>query len=789
MTTMPARIARFIGRILVRFARILLLLGIVAAAAAAAGYHWLDEHILSTLPADLSSFREYRPPTVVSVKASDGTEIDQFYLERRIWVPLSELPPAAWQSFIAAEDRRFLKHGGVDLFGIARALYTNFQAGRKVQGGSTLTQQLVKNLLVGHERSYERKLKEAVLAFRLERELTKEEILELYVNYVFLGSGNYGLEAAARDYFGISARELNPGQAALLAGLVPAPSRYSPRTHPTAAQWRRSVVLRTMVEEGFVQQEEAERYLGDPVIVPRDAGRHHGEAIAYATQVRREIRRIMGEREAWEHGLQVQTPLDLGVQRVADGAVRRALRSLEERQGRRGAIKHLEPAEWEGFTARAAGLVRDVKSGAVLAPDKGDCFQALVGPAQGLENLWAGPFRYRLAAADRAVRVRSILPEKPARPLQEQVRPGDVLRVCKADGDEVRLEERPWAEGAAVVVENATGRIVALVGGYEVGIEGFVRATQARRQPGSSFKPYVYAAGLLEGKTQIDTVLDAPISMPAGGGRTWSPKNYTNDYKGPLPMRRAMAQSLNTVAVRLALDAGPAQVARLAEAMGVRTPLRKDITMALGSSEVTPMDQAMGYATIARMGVPTDPVYIDKLTDVRGRIVGRAGGPIHLDGETPAKLPGGPLPRALPAGVAYELADMLREVVRGGTARAAYKADYDRAGKTGTTNGYVDAWFVGFTPRYTVAVWVGTDGTFSLGEKETGGRTALPAWIEIVEALEQPAGERFAVPDDAVLVQSEQGWVGLARAHVPAKVLHTPDPGAAPLPAFPGAGR
>lgn len=785
MTRVPARVFRFIWGTLVQFARILLLLGLFAAAGLAAGYHWLDKQILSTLPADLSVFRQYRPPTAVSVRAADGTEIDQFYLERRIWVPLKELPPASWQAFIAAEDRRFLKHGGVDLLGIVRAVMVNWQAGRHVQGGSTLTQQLVKNLLVGNERSYERKIKEAVLAFRLEREMTKEEILELYVNYVFLGSGNYGLEAAARDYFGISARELNPGQAALLAGLVPAPSRYNPRTHPTNAAWRRTVVLRSMVEEGFVSSEEAERYLGDPVFQDRDGKNKHTEAAAYATQVRRELRRLLGERKPFEEGLQVQTPIDLNLQTVAQEAVRGAVRAVEERQGRRGAIAHLESADWEAFASRATGLARDTK-GEVKRPAPGDCFQALVGPTTGLDNLWAGPFRLRLAKAEREVRVRALDPTKPSGPIKERVRSGDILRVCMAEGDEVKLDPRPWADGAAVVVENATGRIVAMVGGYDVGIEGFVRATQARRQPGSSFKPYVYASALLKGRTQVDTVLDAPISMPAGGGRWWSPKNYTNDYKGALPMRRALAQSLNTVAVRLALDAGPENVAALAERMGVRTPLRKDITMALGSSEVTPMDQAMGYATIARMGVPTEPVFIDSLTDVRGKLVGTAGNPIEIEGEEEARLPGGPLPRALPAGVAYELADMLREVVQSGTARGAKKEGFDRAGKTGTTNDCVDAWFVGFMPRYTVAVWIGTDGTFTLGDKETGGKTALPAWLKIAEALPQPAGERFTVPDDAMIVGSDLGWVGLARSAVPAKILPASDTGPAPLAAFPG---
>lgn len=784
--TRMVKLSRWLGRLLVRVINIALLLGVIAAAALAGGYHWLDQQILSTLPADLSSFREYRPPTVVTVHAADGSEVDQFYLERRIWVSLDELPPVAWQAFIAAEDRRFLRHRGVDLLGIARALIQNFRAGRHVQGGSTLTQQLVKNLLVGQERSYERKIKEAALAYRLERELSKEEILELYLNYVFLGSGNYGLEAAARDYFGVSARELNAGQAALLAGLVPAPSRYNPRSHPAAASWRRRVVLRSMVEEGFVSEEQADQHQDDPVIHPGD-GRHRPTvAAAYATQVRREIRRLLGDVVPFEEGLRIDTPLDLEVQNVAEEAIREAVRGIEARQGRRGAVRNIPPSEWETFVARAPGLDRDWQTGAIQPPERGECFEALVGRDRGLSDLAAGPFRFVLAPSERAARVRSLDPAKGPGPLAERVRSGDILRVCLADEGVVTLDAAPWAEGAAVVVENDTGGIRALVGGYQVGTEGFVRATQARRQPGSSFKPYVYGAALLDGRSQLDTVMDAPLSLPAGGGKVWSPKNYTHRYAGPLPMRRALAQSLNTVAVRLALDVGPETVASLAEAMGVRTPLRTDVTMALGSSEVTPMDQALGYATIARMGVPTEPVFIDRLTDVRGRQVGIAGGRIVLDAQQVGRLPGGPLPRALPAGVAYELADMLREVVKSGTARAAWRQGEDRAGKTGTTNGYVDAWFVGFTPKHTVAVWIGTDGTHTLGDRETGGRSALPAWTKIIDALGHEAGETLPIPDDAALLPTESGWVGVARGRIPKRLLPTVDPGAAPLAGFPG---
>jgi penicillin-binding protein 1A len=331
-------------------------------------------------------------------------------------------------------------------------------------------------------------------------------------------------------------------------------------------------------------------------------------------------------------------------------------------------------------------------------------------------------------------------------------------------------------------VENASGRVLALVGGYETRIEGFVRATQARRQPGSSFKAYVYAAALLGGHTQLSKVLDGPLSLPAGGGRYWTPSNYSGAYAGWLPLRTALAKSLNTVSVRLTLERGAGEVARLAQAMGVKTPLRRDPTLALGSSEVTPMDQAMGYSTIARLGVPMEPVFIDRVDDALGREVGRAGGPIFVDEQVLGRLPGAPGARALPAGVAYELADMLREVVHSGTGKRAFRKGLDRAGKTGTSNGFLDAWFVGFTPRFTIAVWIGTDGNTGIGEDETGGRVALPVWLEILSALPEAEAERLTVPDDALLVQAFGTWIGLPSGHVPAEVLKTAPLDAAPLP-------
>ena len=753
------------------------LLLVLVGATAGAGYLWLKWTILDSLPQDLSAYQTYRPQATVTVEDPSGRLIDTFYLERRVWVPLSELPPHVPEAFVAAEDRRFWKHPGVDFTGVLRAAYANFVTGDVSQGGSTLTQQLVKNLIVGSERSYERKLKEAVLAWRLDQELGKERVLELYLNYVALGSGNYGVEAASRDYFGISARDLDPGQAALLAGLPPAPSRYSPRRNPDIARERRRLVLRAMVEEGYLAPEDLAAYVDDPVRLSRVAPPEDRLDAAYRTEVRRELRRLLGDAGAFaDAGLKVTAALDPEVQEVAVGAIRAAVEAHLGRQGPRVPLRHLEPEAAKTFLAAAPGLARGA-DGSVSAPAPGDCLEAVAGP-RGVKELRAGPHTLALAAEDAQKLVRDPDPDKLPVSVGRKVRAGDVVDVCIAEDGTVRLADRPWAEGAAVVLDHRTGEIVAVVGGYEVGLEGFVRATQARRQPGSSFKPYVYATALAAGRTQLDIVVDGPISLPAGNGKTWQPKNYGGGFAGPITLRGALARSLNTVAVRLALDVGAPTIAGTAARAGVRTPLRADLTMALGASEVTPLDQALGYATIARGGTAVDPVWIRALHDAEGNFIAEAGDTFTREGHQ-VRLPGGPGRPAMDPGVAYEISDMMREVVRGGTARRAYRPDLDRAGKTGTTNGFMDAWFVGFTPRYVIAVWIGTDGTHTLGPSETGGRAALPAWMTIADALPEPSGERRLPPPEVVLIPYEGQHIAIGRSRA-AKAV-----GARPTESFP----
>lgn len=758
------------------------------------GYQWFDKEILSTLPATLGKATEFRVPCSVQVFDAEGDRVDQFYLERRVWVPLPELPDHAWKAFIASEDRRFFEHEGVDPQGILRALIVNLTGGGTSQGGSTITQQIVKNLLVGKEKSYRRKMREAVLAYRLERELTKMQLIELYVNYIALGNGNYGVEAASQDYFGVSARDLDPGQSAMLAGLVPAPSRYSPRHHPELAASRREIVLKLMVAQGYITAVEASQHLADPVVIPRSSGAPDSGA-AYLTEVRREVRRLFGNDMPFLEGMQVFTPYQPDVQRVVERAVQDGLKALEARQGARGPTRNVADAEREAWLARGDRLKINLDTGKFRDPLPGECFSALADDGTGA--ITAAEFHFTLATSDLDTKVRRARQgqgdkSKPAaeapKPLRDVLRRGDVVEVCLAPAAEgvgiVHRLARPWAESAAVVLENATGHVIALSGGYEVGLEGFIRATQARRQPGSSFKPVIYASAVMNGKRQSDIVFDAPFSIPGSNGLPWSPKNYDGKYHGNIPLRTAMALSLNTVAVRLGAEVGIDKVVALARGLGVRSPLRSDLTVALGSSEVTPMDQAMMYSSLAREGIRIDPVWVTQVVDRKGKQLAGEGETVML-GDELRTMPGGPGERVMDAASAYVTVDMMRNVFYNGTAKKGRREGMDFAGKTGTTSNFVDAWFVGYSPRYTVAVWVGTDGQSSLGDKETGGKSALPMWSTIMGYLPNVQGERFPVPDGVMLLPWDKYWLAYDRHNLPPDVIDIPafDP-ALPLPPF-----
>jgi penicillin-binding protein 1A len=680
--------------------RLLLIAALLAALCAAGAGLWLAR-ALPGLDARAGAIAAGAEPLGTRVWSADGVAVDALHAERRYPVALEALPELTVRAFLAAEDRRFFEHPGVDPRAVLRAAWADLRAGAFSQGGSTITQQLVKLRTGRPGRGLGAKLDEALLAWRLERRLSKAQILEAYLNAAPFGVDRFGLEAAALDLFGVPARELSVDQAALLAGLLVAPSRLDPRRHPGASAARRDRVLAAMADEGWIPSSEALRYKSAPPELapetPTPAGR------AYVTEARRQLEGLLGERLT-TGGFQVTLALDTRVQALAQAAVAEAVAAVEDRQGPIKPELALAPGEWTAFLERGWGLSRD-GAGALYPPAPGDCFPAVWSAERRfLVDQWS----FELHPGERS---------RPARGLDgrlatfEQVaQTAQVWRVCLEAGEVVRLGGGPWAQGAAVVMENATGRVLALVGGREDTLEGFNRATQALRQPGSSFKIVVYAAALEAGWTP---------EMPWGAGS----------------LTRALADSDNAAALRLASAVGHEAVIATGRAMGLRTPLEDHRTLPLGSREVTVLDQAVVAATVARGGRRPEPVLIDQIADAGGRVIARAGEAL------PAALGGGRLPggsaQAISERAARELAEMLAEVVRSGTGRAAWSAEQPRAGKTGTTDRAVDAWFVGSTPEHTVAVWIGSDRRISLGAGEGGAATALPAWVAIAGGLPQ----------------------------------------------------
>ena len=587
---------------------------------------------------------DYRPPTATRVLAADGTPIGEFYVERRYLVPLARVPEQVRLAFLAAEDADFYRHPGFDLAAIARAAIANVRRGEIAQGASTITQQVVKQLLLSPERSVERKLKELILALELESKLTKDEIFYLYLNHIYFGGGAYGIAAASHAFFDTEPGSLSLAQAALLAGLPQAPSRYDPRRHPDAARRRQQYVLDRMQAVGFITPAEHAAARDESIAIGRRTPAAYDAAPWYAQHVRTLLEQEYGPAYA-TLGLQVQTAVDLRLQAAAEEAVRDGVHTIERRLG----------------TGRRTGRT-------------------------GVDA------------------------------------------------------SRPGLEGALIAIDPDSGEVKALVGGVDVDRSQFNRAVQARRQPGSAFKPLVYAAALDRGYTASTVVDDAPISLPDGRGGSWTPKNFDDIYMGRVPLRTALAKSLNTVSVRLALDVGIDRLRDCLRVFGFPTEFPRHLSLALGSSEVTLLDLTRAYAVFATLGQRFDPVFVTSVRDSNGTLRGFPGARPRFE-------------RVMSSGTAYVVTDMLEGVVESGTAREAKKLDRPAAGKTGTTNDSMDAWFIGFTPDLVVGVWVGFDAERSLGSY-TGGRAAAPIWTAFMKrALEGRPIRDFAKPDDVTLVR------------------------------------
>jgi penicillin-binding protein 1A len=722
--TRPARVAGF-GRTLRNLLLFITLLFVLAAAATVGLVYW---EITTNLP-PVDKIAQYRPPVATQVLADDGTVIGEFYFEKRYLVPIDRIPAMVRNAFLAAEDDAFYRHGGVDPFSILRALINNVAAGGKVQGGSTITQQVVKSLLLTPKKSYERKLKEMVLALRLERQFTKDEILYLYLNNIYLGSGAYGVAAAAQEYFGKSVEDLTLPEAALLAGLPQAPSRYSPFRHWPRAKARQRYVLDRMADVQFVTRAQASAAAHEPIaLAPRK-----GSFIAapyYVEHVRRLLEERYGESALYALGLRVHTAANLAMQHAAETALRDGLAELAVRQRYAAPIRHLEQNEVEGFLRSQKTAMEG------RGPERNRGYEAVVvalpttGKGKAISTtvrMQVGPFHGILQA-----------PASTTANRPDPLRIGDVVRVRLAETQgsdqtyEFVRDPEPPEQGAMIALEPSTGNVKAMVGGYDFDSSQFNRATQSARQPGSAFKPLVYAAAMDRNFTPATVIVDEPISFQDNNS-IWMPHNFENKFFGPTTLREALTFSRNVVTVKLATRVGVKYLVKYIKHLGISSPLAPNLSIALGSSEVTLAELASAYSVFANQGRRAEPRFITKITDAQGSVI-----------DDPAPQ----VAEVISPETAYLITSMLQSVVQRGTGKRAAALQRPTAGKTGTTNDLNDAWFIGYTPQLLAGVWVGFDEKRTLGKLETGGHVAAPIWLHFMEkALENEPILDFPVPD------------------------------------------
>ena len=686
--------------------------------------------VYSTDLPQVDQLEHYRPSSITELYDDQGRTIGSFALQRRVVATYDDYPPVMRQALISIEDKDFYRHWGINVWRIAGAAYRDIRSGGRVQGASTLTMQLARNLFLSPDRSFHRKIQEALLAVQIERRFTKPQIFTLYANQIYLGHGVYGFEAASQFYFSKPAKKLTLDEAALLAGLPKSPTYYSPITHPDHALKRRNLVINSMLEDGEITAQQATAAREQPIQLDLA---HDPDSLApyFVEEIRRYLEGKYGSDQVHEGGLRVYTSLDTDLQRAANRALFDGLAAYERRHGWRVRLQNV----LTGDVTLANYQHPDWESD----PEANSYVHALVTavtPASA--SVRFGRYSATLTSAD-AAWTRKRLPAI--------LKPGDIAYVkvlaLNADGKaRVTLEEDSGVQGALVAIDNATGEIKAMVGGRDFNLSKFNRATQALRQVGSSFKPYVYTAAIDRGATPDDTILDAPISFPMPTGPAYEPHNYDEKFEGTITLRRALAQSRNIPALKLADNLGIKVVIDYAHRFGITSNIPPYLPVALGAVEVTPMEQTSAFSVFPNDGVHITPRYITKVTDYEGRTL-EENFPDVRD--------------VVSARTARTLTAMLREVVLHGTGIAASTLKYPLAGKTGTTNNFTDAWFVGFSPSITCGVWVGYDEKKFLGARETGARAALPIWMDFMKAAlaGKDPGE-FQPPPDAAPNPSAQ---------------------------------
>lgn len=789
--------------------------------------------VKKSLP-EIIKIEDYQPLLVSQVYDRNNKKIGEFFRERRVLIPYKEIPKMVIDAFLAAEDDQFFEHRGINLQGLLRAAIVNMRAGYKVQGGSTITQQVAKTLFLSSERTYTRKMKDILLALQMEKNLSKEEILYLYLNQIYFGQSAYGIEMAAQTYFRKPVKELSLGEAAMLAGLQKAPSRFSPDRNPARAKERQIYVLNRMADVRYITAEQAKNTINEPVTVYL---REDYESFApfYLETLRQLLVKQLGENVVLDQGVKIYTGLDLDKQKAANEAVIQGLKDLDKRQGFRGPLQNLdsEDAIKEFLSAQKTKLISESNPKRVILPD-GNFAEIEWLPRKGSKKLFAKNKKEDSEDADKLPSflkvgksyeavvsevsdangyVEVLLPEtkglidfetmtwarKPdfekkseydlIKNPSQALKKGDVILVkivsenmewkkssrknaTRPDAKDhlrVELDQEPEVEGALLSIDQQTQDVLALVGGYSFARNEFNRALQAARQTGSSFKALVYAAALDKGYNPSTPIIDAPIAYRQSGDegqdtdRIWKPSNHERDFNGEITMRNALVKSLNIPSVKIMEDIGVNYATEFSQRLGVFSKLNPDFTLVLGSSSLTLYEMTKVFSQFGRNGLRTRPVMIKKVIDRKGKVLldrldldARFADEIKkLDDafaakrkayfENPAGVTGGSSfffeneEQLIKPEVAYVITYMLKGTVTDphGTGGRAAQLGRETAGKTGTTNGYFDAWFVGYTPNIATGVWVGFDKERTIGRSEVGGKSALPIWLDYMKDAHQ----------------------------------------------------
>ncbi|KPF43038.1 penicillin-binding protein 1A [Rhizobium sp. AAP43] len=745
---------------------------------------------------DFEVLASYEPPVTTRIHAGNGALMAEYARERRLFLPIQAIPDRVKAAFLSAEDKNFYNHPGVDITGLGRAILVNLQnfgSGRRPVGASTITQQVAKNFLLSADQTMDRKVKEAILSFRIEQAYSKDKILELYLNEIFFGLNSYGIASAALTYFDKSVTELTIAETAYLASLPKGPANYHPFRREAAALERRNWVIDRMVENGFVARDEGEEAKKQPLGVNlRRTGSYLFASDYFSEEVRRQLIERYGDEALYEGGLSVRTSLDPDMQKAARSALQSALLTYDQRRGFRGPVKKIPmDGDW-GVPLADVPALSDVPEWkvAVVLDASSDGVDIGLQPAKEAGGRVLGDReRARIAPKDMEWAYRSADPDrKSAKSPEGVLSAGDVVYVQQVEegSNRYRLRQLPRVQGGIVAMDPHTGRVLAVAGGFSYAQSEFNRATQAMRQPGSSFKPFVYAAALDTGYTPASVILDAPVEFVAGG-EVWRPQNYGGGSAGPQTLRMGIEKSRNLMTVRLANDMGMNLVAEYAERFGVYDKMNPVLSMSLGSGETTVLRMVSAYAVFANGGKQIKPTLIDRIQDRHGKTIFRHEDQIcqtcnadrFAGQEEPVVVDN--RDQVLDPMTAYQITSMMEGVITRGTAAGKIKLDRPVAGKTGTSNDEKDAWFVGYTPDLVAGVYIGFDTPAPLGRGSTGGSLAAPIFNDFMQkaTANTPPG-KFFVPEGMSFIAVNRTTGMFALEGEPDTIIEAFKPGTGP---------